>query len=82
MSLILNQAQAEAVYSAMCALNNVGGKIKAMFGSVAADGINVFEEDDGTVRVVRVNRYDVLESEDYADIPAFAVAYGTYGLDL
>ena len=29
MSLILNKSQAEAVYSAMCALNNVGGRINA-----------------------------------------------------
>ncbi len=74
--MILNKSQAEAVYSAMCALNNVGGKVKAMFGNVATDGINVFEDDGGEVVVVRVNHYDVLESERCTSQSAFAIAYG------
>ncbi len=73
---ILTQVQAESVYSAMCALNNVNARVKAMFGNVATDGVNVFEEDDGCVRVARVNAYDVREHEEYNDQAAFADAYG------
>lgn len=73
--MILNQSQAEAVYSAMCALNNVFGRIKAQFGDVSDDGVNVFEV-DGSVNVVRVRHYDVLEAEYYASQAAFAAAYG------
>lgn len=74
--MILNQSQAAAVYSAMCALNNVSGRIKAQFGDVSDDGVNVFEELDGSVNVVRVRHYDVLEAERYASQAAFATAYG------
>lgn len=74
--MILNQSQAAAVYSAMCALNNVSGRIKAQFGDVSDDGVNVFEELDGSVNVVRVRHYDVLEAEHYASQAAFAAAYG------
>lgn len=74
--LILNKSQAEAVYSAMCALNNVSARIKAQFGDVSTDGVNVFEEVDDTVTVVRVRHYDVLEAENYANQAAFATAYG------
>lgn len=73
---ILEKAHAEAVYTAMADLNQIGAKIKVMFGDVATEGINIFEESGGNVRVVRVNRYSVLEAEDYASQSDFAVAYG------
>lgn len=76
---ILNQAEAEAVYGAMCALNSVGGKVKAMFGDVSISGVNVFEEMVGAVSVVRVCRFDVLETENYANQATFAAAYGLDG---
>lgn len=67
---ILNQAQAEAVYSAMCALNNVGGRLHATL------------EQDGAVHVAEVRHgIDVWVAnggpvENYPDQSAFATAYG------
>lgn len=72
---ILKQSEAEAIYSAMCALNNVSGKIKATFGDVSDHGINVFEEVGGEVNVVAVCRYDVIEAERYENQSRFAAAY-------
>lgn len=68
--MILTQAQAEAVYSAMVALNNVGGRIAA-----AIDGgeKEVCGMRDGAV-VVHAN-YGLTE-EQHANQAAFATAYG------
>lgn len=65
--MILNQAQAEAVYSAMCALNNIGGRIDARIGytrvnETVSAGILVTAPDHST--------------EQYNDQAAFAAAYG------
>ena len=68
MSKILNQAQAEAVYSAMCALNNVG----AICGDLTlGEGL----------RVQWLSRVDVRDGlsgprEEYPNQAAFATAYG------
>lgn len=43
---ILNSAQAEAIYSAMCALNNVGMRL-----SVRVDEVRVWESESGEVFV-------------------------------
>lgn len=73
---ILNQAQAEAVYSAMCALNNVGGKLKAVFGDASGkQGVTVFENALGIVRVIEIDHYKIRRDEDYAAQAAFAAAY-------
>lgn len=81
MSLILNQAQAEAVYSAMCALNNVGHTfLRANFEAPHGRRINVSETCEGVA--VRLHAYqgnpvEQIESgEDYDDQSAFATAYG------
>lgn len=66
--MILTQAQAEAVYSAMCALNNVGG----ICGDLTlAEGLRVQWLASVTVR-------DGLSgpSEGYLNQAAFATAYG------
>lgn len=66
--MILNQAQAEAVYSAMCALNNVGG----ICGDLTlAEGLRVQWLASVTVR-------DGLSGprEEYPSQSAFAIAYG------
>ena len=73
---ILTRPMAEAVYSAMCALNNVGAKLKVSIGNVAIDGVRVFEDTEGNVIVIRVSAHDVLAHEDYADQSSFAAAYG------
>lgn len=73
--MILNQSQAEAVYSAMCALNNVSGVVRVTFTPDTKGGkvIKVKEcEDFGYVTVIvgfeTVERYD--------NQAAFATAYG------
>ncbi len=68
--MILNQAQAEAVYSAMCALNNVGGKLWCYVG-----GYRI--EDEGADGVTIMNDYRVNPQtlERHASQAAFAAAY-------
>ena len=68
MAKILNQAKAEAVYSAMCALNNVGGN----FGMFEIEDNRVGVFGSGAVQIV--NKYGQFES--YASQSAFATAYG------
>lgn len=75
MSLILSIEQAESIYSAMCVLNNVNGKVKVEFGSVAYEGINVFESNTGQVRVALVKEYRMVAHEDYDSQNEFAIAY-------
>lgn len=78
MTRILNQAQAEALYSAMSALNKTGGKVDVVFGS-PDDGIHVHEYKWGTsanVYVYLMSMGLVIGNECYADQNAFAAAYG------
>lgn len=76
--MILNQAQAEAVYSAMCALNNVGGRADA-FIEGATTNIHARELYDGRL-VVHEIPHDAPKSdittERYDNQAAFATAYG------
>lgn len=67
--MILTQAQAEAVYSAMCALNNVG----LLSCDMRLDKAIVTSDFNGAVRVVG----SVLEDDElYPTQSAFATAYG------
>ena len=70
MMLTQAQAQAEAVYSAMCTLNNVGGRVFATMGDqrvTEANGcITVFEYLEGQWEL----------GERYVSQSAFATAYG------
>ena len=80
MSLILNKAQAEAVYSAMCALEKAG--------VIRFSGVIPGKDADGSfhsIEVVRMRRGDVVVEktarvldmrEHYADQSAFAIVYG------
>lgn len=71
-NLILTTAQAQAVYSAMCALNQVGGgQVEAYVDAAFA---LVREHLSGCVRVVSIREND--KREEYADQAAFAAAYG------
>lgn len=72
--MILTQIQAEAVYSSMCTLNNVGAKIKVNFGTVRG-GVTVFETEHSDVHVVKIHNYDVIEDEVYTNQSEFAQAY-------
>lgn len=64
-ALILTPAQAEAVYSAMCELNNVGGRIDVRLANCC-----VTEHSRG------VNVEGPTTTEQYANQSAFATAYG------
>lgn len=69
--MIMNQAQAKAVADAMCALNNVGGKIDCWIDGV----INVMESRTGEV-FVHYQGVGTTLDEPYADQNAFMSAYG------
>ena len=76
MSKILTPAQSEAVYSAMCALNNVGGRITAQVAIVdAGTYVNVYETSLGIVFVTKVCDFDRVDHEEYESQSAFATAY-------
>lgn len=76
-TLILNQSQAKAVYSAMCALNNVGGRIATTIAIVdAGTHVNAYETSLGVVFLVKVCDFDRVDSEEYESQAAFATAYG------
>ncbi len=73
MSMILNASQADAVYSAMCALNNVSMRLD---GCVAA-GIRCREDENGAVFVFDMRAgHTGGPCEEYASQNAFATAYG------
>lgn len=73
MSKILTPAQAEAVYSAMCHLNNVGGRIDRIY----ADGFQVSEAaHTGRVIVQLASDHLTVPPEIYSNQSAFATAYG------
>jgi len=65
--VILNQPQAEAVYRAMCELNNVSGRI-----DVRLQNGRVNESANGVILVTGYAK----PSEDYSNQSAFAAAYG------
>jgi hypothetical protein len=69
-TLILTPAQAEAVYSAMCALNNVNGRCVDL---AIGDNAAVLVHATGTVTVIR---YVTEPAERYASQHEFASAYG------
>lgn len=68
--MVLNKPQAEAIYSAMCALNNVIGRIGSM--SLPEAGIVVNEFANGRVIINSIYVGD----ESHANQAAFAAAYG------
>lgn len=70
MSQILTTAQAEAVYSAMRAMNNIGGQLS----HVRAGHASVVEHAAGHFVVSDVRGQ--IESEVYEGQSAFASAYG------
>lgn len=75
-SKILAPAQAEAVYSAMCALNNVGVRVECAFTpNKNAHPIKIMDTPKG----VEVRRYiyaNAWKGEAYKNQAAFAAAYG------
>jgi len=70
--MILSQVQAKAVYSAMCALNSVSGRVNCIFGLTC-----VIERDDGNVSVMQAfEPGNWVTMEQYENQAAFADDYG------
>lgn len=65
--MILTPAQAEAVYRAMCELNNIGGRIDARIG---------YTRVNETVSVGILVTAPGQSTEQHNDQAAFAAAYG------
>lgn len=65
-SQILSAVQAEAVYRAMCELNNVGGRLE-----VVIHGVRVKERTSGIIQIDSKSR-----GELFLNQAAFAAAYG------
>ena len=88
MNQILTKAQAEAVYNAMCALNNVSGALWCRMPIGKGDEwADVREDDSGAIHIRRgsLRRFDAIESvvtlgpypvERHASQAGFATAYG------
>lgn len=79
--MILNQSQAEAVYSAMCALNNVNGRLHArMSGRYEGSIVHCVEQSGGRGQLQIYwgdpsgNPHGL--AEHYPNQAAFATAYG------
>ena len=75
-ALVLNPAQAEAVYSAMCALNNVGGRCH-----VKAEAFEAQERKNGSVLIFSFatdaeGEVTAMAEEVYASQSDFATTYG------
>lgn len=74
---ILNQAQAEAVYSAMCYLNNVGGKLEAAMPSLKNPRRSVHVIEIAGVGIQVCEGYHLgAAREEYTNQSEFATAYG------
>lgn len=76
--MILNQPQAEAVYSAMCALNNVSaGFLRTDFPHPTDKAAHIYFQTypDGSVNVNVYHSTD-RRREDYLNQAVFATAYG------
>lgn len=69
---ILSKAQAEAVYRAMCELNNIGGKLTTEM-QPSKDQVGLIEVRENTVGEILVLGD---KCEIHADQAAFATSYG------
>ena len=72
MTKILTKSQSAAVYSAMCALNNVGGRIHVTID----ESKRVAQRIDGRIHVLELRVGDWEPCEVYFGQSAFATAYG------
>lgn len=79
--MILNPAQAEAVYGAMCALNNVGANATVRIPN-SGTTIHVTQRTMGDAHLIQVFIADAVGNptgngfEEYAAQATFAAAYG------
>lgn len=82
---LLNRAQAEAVYSAMCALNNVGATIGSVHLPIAEPGYTLTVNSHPITQTVSVTVWAGVISrriatDRYASQHEFAKAYGLVGV--
>jgi hypothetical protein len=78
MSRILSSAQANAVYRAMCELNDVSAKLDATFGN-PDNGIRIYESKwggSGLIYVHEMSHGVVVQDENYLSQDTFSAAYG------
>ena len=76
-ALILNQSQAEAVYNAMCALNNVGAALECLLPLGGGKAVRVYEALNASVHVATEAGGRAWQSvERHESQSAFATAYG------
>lgn len=80
---ILTQSQAKAAYSAMCALNNVGGRVISKIEergrhAIGNPPVEVVEGDFGEIRIGFriISGQSPIVVEQYQDQAAFSAAYG------
>ncbi len=74
--MILSQTQAETVYAAMCALNNVGGKLTTALPSGAAYLAIVSDPDSEMLGVIEFVEGEQKGYEEYENQASFVAAYG------
>lgn len=74
MNKLLNHEQADAVFTAMCALNNVSASRNQLsIGAIEIDHV------DGSISIVKRDRPQglrIVAQEDYSNPAAFTEAYG------
>ena len=75
--MILSQAQAEAVYSAMVALNNVSATVDVLLPNGNGTALRVYEALNGSIHVAYESvGVKWVTREKHEDQAAFATAYG------
>lgn len=79
---ILTTGQAEAIYAAMCELNNVGAPLSVRIPTTSRPAlesgnlIEVYEFEEGPIQVAKIENGKTAVMESHADQSAFAAAYG------
>jgi hypothetical protein len=76
--MILNQAQADGIYGAMCTANNFGGRVNVNIGSHTETMVKLESRDDGSILIVgdSTSMFIPIRREFYANQAEFATAYG------
>lgn len=76
MEKILNHGQASAAHIAIAAAVLVGGSATVTVGDLSDDAVRVLSAAFGMdIRVIRVQRYFVVATEQYRNFSEFAAAY-------
>ena len=82
MTNILTPSQAEAIYAAMCELNNVGACLSVRIPTTSKPAlesgnlISIYQSEEGPVQIAKIEYGKTVVKESHADQSAFAAAYG------